>query len=66
MENNNKQKGVKRYIYNMAQANYFLSRGCKAIGAGVSKNEHTYIVFEYNELFEEAFIQWKYKQTVVE
>lgn len=59
MENNNKQKGVKRYIYNMAQANYFLSRGCKAIGCGTGNRDDVHIIFLYDELFEKCFVEFK-------
>lgn len=50
--------GEKRRIYNMTQADFFIQNGCVPVGAGVSKNNHAFVMFIYDDNFEETYQKW--------
>lgn len=46
------------YVYNMKQANFYLSKGVMPVGCGVnSVTDRAYIVFDKESCYE-AFLEW--------
>ena len=48
-----------KYIYNMRQSDYFVKRGCKVIGTGYGAKGDPYVLFEDNETFDMAYVEWQ-------
>ncbi len=48
----------KVYIYNMQQADFYMTQGLIPVGAGIGKLGHAYVRFEKNVLYETLFAQW--------
>lgn len=46
------------YIYNLAQANYFISKGLVPLLVGKSSSGNVYIKFVRNEKAEMVFTKW--------